>query len=125
MLSNEDRGKIVWRKHSLRRENGFLVLAPCGALAPGRKRYQARSNKVLPRLILQEDITGQKYGLPKQTMRILILICITLSQFVKQVWLLPQSVMLSVKRKRGQAALSEAEAERLDRLRHPSKYLGK
>jgi hypothetical protein len=58
-------------------------------------------------------------------MRILILICITLSQFVKQVWLLPQAVMGSVKRKRHQAALGEAEAERLDRIRNPSKYLGK
>jgi hypothetical protein len=37
---------------------------------------------------------------------------------IKQVWLLP-------KRKRLESVLTEREVERLDRIRNPSKYLGK
>ena len=44
---------------------------------------------------------------------------------VKQVWLLPQSVVIAVKQRRRQIVLNELEAERLDRIRNPSKYLGK
>ena len=44
---------------------------------------------------------------------------------VKQARLLPQSVATAVKQKRRQTALHRFEAERLDRIRNPSKYLGK
>jgi hypothetical protein len=44
---------------------------------------------------------------------------------VQQAYCLPQSIRIAVKRRRRQATLHEAEAERLDRIRNPSKYLGK
>ena len=53
------------------------------------------------------------------------LICLTILQRVKQVWLLPQSVANAVNQRRRQVVLNELEAERLDRIRNPSKYLGK
>ncbi len=59
------------------------------------------------------------------TMYILNLICMTFIQLVKQTWLLPQSVVNAVKQRRRQGVLNELEAERLDRIRNPSKYLGK
>jgi hypothetical protein len=53
------------------------------------------------------------------------LFCLTVLQLVKQVWLLPQSFANAVKQRRRQVAWNEHEAERLDRIRNPSKYLGK
>jgi hypothetical protein len=50
---------------------------------------------------------------------------LTILQLVKQVWLLPQSVANAVNQRRRQVVLNELEAERLDRIRNPSKYLGK
>jgi len=44
---------------------------------------------------------------------------------VKQAWLLPQTVSNAVQQKRRQIVLNEHEVERLDRIRNPSKYLGK
>jgi hypothetical protein len=44
---------------------------------------------------------------------------------VKLAWLLPQSLALALKQRRRQIVLNELEAERLDRIRNPSKYLGK
>ena len=58
-------------------------------------------------------------------MNILKLICLTIIQLVKQAWLLPQSVANAVKQRRQQVVRNELEAERLDRIRNPSKYLGK
>jgi len=58
-------------------------------------------------------------------MYILKLICMTIIQLIKQVWLLPQTVANAVKQRRQQAVQNELEAERLDRIRNPSKYLGK
>jgi type IV secretory pathway VirB4 component len=58
-------------------------------------------------------------------MQTLKLICLNIIQLVKQVWLLPQSVANAVKQRRRQIVLNEHEAERLDRIRNPSKYLGK
>jgi len=58
-------------------------------------------------------------------MYILKLICLTLIQLVKQAWLLPQSAATGFRHWRRRAVLNEAETERLDRIRHPSKYLGK
>jgi len=53
------------------------------------------------------------------------LICLTIIQLVKQVWLLPQSVANAVRQRRLLAVQNDLEAERLDRIRNPSKYLGK
>jgi hypothetical protein len=59
------------------------------------------------------------------TMYILKLICLTIIQLVKQAWLLPQSVVNAVHQRQRRIVLNELEAERLDRIRNPSKYLGK
>ena len=58
-------------------------------------------------------------------MHTLKLIRLTIIQLLKQAWLLPQSVTIAVKQRRRQIVLNELEAERLDRIRNPSKYLGK
>jgi hypothetical protein len=58
-------------------------------------------------------------------MHTLKLIYLTIIQLVKQVWLLPQSVVNAVHQRRRQVVRNELEAERLDRIRNPSKYLGK
>jgi len=58
-------------------------------------------------------------------MNTLKLICLTIIQLIKQAWLLPQSVAIAAKQRRRRTVLNELEAERLDRLRNPSKYLGK
>lgn len=52
-------------------------------------------------------------------------ICLTLMELVKQVFLLPQTLASALKQRRHQAVLDALEAERLDRIRNPSKYLGK
>jgi hypothetical protein len=58
-------------------------------------------------------------------MHTLKLICLTLIQLVKQAWLLPQSFAIAARQRRRQTVLNELEAERLDRIRNPSKYRGK
>ncbi len=58
-------------------------------------------------------------------MHTLKLICLTIIQLVKQAWLLPQSIVNAVQQRRQQVVRNELEAERLDRIRNPSKYLGK
>ena len=58
-------------------------------------------------------------------MHTLKLVCLNFLQLVKRVWLLPQSVANAVRQRRRQIVLNELEAERLDRIRNPLKYLGK
>ena len=58
-------------------------------------------------------------------MHLLKLICQTAVGFFKQVWRFPSSVAVALKEKRRQFALNALEAERLDRIRNPLKYLGK
>jgi len=58
-------------------------------------------------------------------MRILKLIGLTVIGLVKQVWLIPQSVSFAMKQRRLRIVRNELEIERLDRIRNPSKYLGK
>ena len=53
------------------------------------------------------------------------LICLVIGQLVKQVWLLPESIVNAVREGRQRAARNRLEAERLDRIRNPSKYLEK
>jgi chorismate mutase len=52
-------------------------------------------------------------------------VCRTLVQLAKQVWSLPQAIANAVQRRKLQIVRNEREAERLDRIRNPSKYLGK
>ncbi len=47
------------------------------------------------------------------------------ARLFKQAWLLPRTISLGLQQRRDQFALDVLEAERLDRLRNPSKYLGK
>ena len=42
-----------------------------------------------------------------------------------QVWLLAKSPVASLKQARRQTEMDEREAERLDRIRNPSKYRGR
>jgi hypothetical protein len=58
-------------------------------------------------------------------MHTLKLICQTILQLFKQVWFLPQSIANAVKQRRARIVWNELEVERLDRIRNPSKYLGK
>jgi hypothetical protein len=58
-------------------------------------------------------------------MYLLKLIYMTIIQLVKQAWLFPQSVVNAVHQRQRRIVLNEQEAERLDRIRNPSKYLGK
>jgi len=58
-------------------------------------------------------------------MHTLKLICLTIIHLVKQAWLLPRSLANAGKQRRRRVVLDELEAERLDRIRNPSRYLGK
>jgi hypothetical protein len=58
-------------------------------------------------------------------MHLLKHLCQATVSLVKQARLLPQSMAMAVNQKRRQVALHGLEAERLDRIRNPSKYLGK
>ncbi len=53
------------------------------------------------------------------------LICLTLVNLVKQVWLLPQTVALALQQRQRKLARQQSETERLDRIRNPSKYAGR
>ena len=53
------------------------------------------------------------------------LIGLTIVNLVKQAWLLPQTVALALQQRRRQLARQQFEVERLDRIRNPSKYLGR
>jgi hypothetical protein len=53
------------------------------------------------------------------------LVCLTIIQLVKQACLLPRTVASALRRRREQIMHNEHEVERLDRIRNPSKYLGK
>ena len=52
-------------------------------------------------------------------------ICLALADLAKQAWLFPQTLAMALKQKRQRATVNEFEVDRLDRLRHQSKYLGK
>lgn len=52
-------------------------------------------------------------------------IYLALVQLAKQVWSFPQAITNANQRRKLQIVRNEREAERLDRIRNPSKYLGK
>ena len=58
-------------------------------------------------------------------MQIVKVIWLTIVQIIRQAWLLPQTIAGAVRQRRQQAVMDELEADRLDRIRNPSKYLGK
>jgi hypothetical protein len=58
-------------------------------------------------------------------MHTLKLIYLAILKLVKQAGLLPQSVANAVRQRRARIVWKGLEAERLDRIRNPSKYLGK
>lgn len=91
---------------------GAISDAPCVIGTPGRAR-------AVP--FWSSPRTAEGY----RPMHILKLIGLTIIQLVKQAWLFPQSVGIAVRHRRQQVVLNELEAERLDRIRNPSKYLGK
>ena len=49
----------------------------------------------------------------------------TIVWFVKQAYAIPRNVSLALRRLKERDARADAEAERLDRIRNPLKYLGK
>jgi hypothetical protein len=57
--------------------------------------------------------------------QLLKLICQATVGLFRQVGLFPHSVAVAFRQRRQRLALSALEAERLDRIRNPSKYLGK
>jgi len=58
-------------------------------------------------------------------MKTLKIICLTIAELLKQLWHVPQTIALAIQQKRRQVVVNEHEAERLDRIRNPSKYRGK
>ena len=56
---------------------------------------------------------------------ILKLICLAIVRLAKRAWLFTQTVVAAVKQRRLKSERNEFEIERLDRIRNPSKYLGK
>ncbi len=60
-----------------------------------------------------------------QFVYIIKLVFLTVVNLVKQAWLFPQSLVVMLKEGRQQLTLDAEEVERLDRIRNPSKYLGK
>ena len=55
---------------------------------------------------------------------VLKLICLTIVQWIKQVWWRPQTVAHAIKERRQQVVRNVLEAERLDRIRNPSSIWG-
>jgi hypothetical protein len=58
-------------------------------------------------------------------MHVLKLICRRTVGLFKQAWLFAYSMAVAVKHRRRRLAVNVLEAERLDRIRNPSKYLGR
>jgi hypothetical protein len=58
-------------------------------------------------------------------MYLLNLIVRTLVQLGKQILLLPETIAADAQKRRHRTEVNAMETERLDRIRHPSKYLGK
>jgi len=58
-------------------------------------------------------------------MRTLKLVCPAILKWIKQAGLFPRSIANAVRQRRARMVWNGLEAERLDRIRNPSKYLGK
>lgn len=53
------------------------------------------------------------------------LLVLTIIQLLKQAWFLPRSIADAIRQKRQWMIQNRFEAERLDRIRNPEKYLGR
>lgn len=62
---------------------------------------------------------------PNYAMHLLKIICLTIVELAKQAWSFPETVAANFRKRRRRTEVNEMEVERLDRIRHPSKYLGK
>lgn len=60
-----------------------------------------------------------------QILQILKLVCLITASLIRQAFYLPKEFAIALKQRRRRTTLDEHEAERLDRIRNPSKYLGK
>ena len=89
-----------------------------------RSHNGARQN---PRLVFRGKGHGTGAVNPPEInfMYVIELICRTIINLVKHVWLLPQTVALALQQRRRQLTRNQSETERLDRIRNPSKYLGR
>ncbi len=58
-------------------------------------------------------------------MQVLKFVCQTLVHFLDALLRLPRKVACLLEQRRSQSALIRLEAERLDRIRNPAKYVGK
>jgi len=58
-------------------------------------------------------------------MHTLKLIGLTILGLIKQAWLIPQSITMAIQQRRQRIVRDKMEAERLDRICNPSKYVGK
>ena len=58
-------------------------------------------------------------------MRTLELIWRLILNLAKQAWALPKTIALALEKGRRQVTRDRFEAERLDRIRNPSKYVGR
>ena len=58
-------------------------------------------------------------------MHILKHICLTMLELVKRAWSFPQTVVTAIRQRKRNTVQDQNEIERLDRIRNPSKYLGK
>lgn len=58
-------------------------------------------------------------------MKILTFTILMLTQLAKQVWSLPKTISQAIQDRRQRIVADDQEAERLDRIRNPSKYIGK
>lgn len=61
----------------------------------------------------------------KSPIHLLKLVCLTIIELVKQAWSLPRLAATGIRNWRREVKVDEREAERIDRIRHPEKYLGK
>ncbi|HXF10835.1 MAG TPA: hypothetical protein VN625_08630 [Desulfuromonadaceae bacterium] len=58
-------------------------------------------------------------------MNIIKHVCLTLVQLFKQIYAMPVGIFGAIKTRQRRVELKALEAERLDRIRNPSKYRGK
>jgi hypothetical protein len=89
-----------------------------------RDRYCSRDETVFTWKISSSEY-ADRHLMPNYLMHILKVICLTIFELAKQVWTFPATVAANLRKRRRLTEVSEGEAERLDRLRNPSKYLGK
>ena len=77
---------------------------------------------MLPGALLLARARRELLHRPMDTLK---LVFRTIIQMAKQACALPQTIVSAVKQSRQRSVLNEHEAERLDRIRNPSKYRGK